>query len=207
MRNAARVNPSNPDAQFALARALELYGKKNTGDELADAQESLQRYKNVLHLAPNYPKVSEQKKADLAALEVPLPEFFFFPGEEDGLFKHLKYSSVYQYVGITRKALTLLIRYVIFFSQEFEINCQNRFSNNNRILWSIFRKYTEQLYTWASSPNSAISQVRLIWSQARLTSPFSSQPPLWIDSGNKIPNLPCTCLHRTRNLFLAVGRT
>lgn len=34
-----------------------------------------------------------------------------------------------------------------------------RFSDDKHILWSIFRKYTEQLYTWALSPVPTISQV------------------------------------------------
>lgn len=129
LRMAVKLNASNSDAQFALARALELYGRKVTSptldrrsgdatntsvapidwDATYDPQlESLQRYSNVVHLFPSHPKVSEAKKTELAKLN--LPEFRFYPGEDFGLFKHLKYSSVYQYVGITRKALTLLIR-------------------------------------------------------------------------------------------------
>lgn len=133
LRMAVKLNASSSDAQFALARALELYGKKMsspTPERICDRSpatnactaaiitdvdmtydpevESLQRYRNVLYLFPGHPKIGEAKKTELA--KHVLPEFRFYPGEDFGLFKHLKYSSVYQYVGITRKALTLLIR-------------------------------------------------------------------------------------------------
>eukprot|EP01127_Copromyxa_protea_P016293 TRINITY_DN4813_c0_g1_i1.p1 TRINITY_DN4813_c0_g1~~TRINITY_DN4813_c0_g1_i1.p1 ORF type:complete len:704 (-),score=87.72 TRINITY_DN4813_c0_g1_i1:144-2255(-) len=185
LRIAVRLNPSNPDAQLALARALEIYGKKGEGEN-NDTKEVMQRYRNAIYLSPKRMQLAEAKKQQV--LEVEQPEFFFYPGEDLGLYKHLKYSSVYQYVGITRKALHLLIK----------------FSEDQRILWSIFRKYTEQLYTWLASPNPTISSITAsaldkLWKQSpdpsvylqHATSQSGKTPGQWatLDLGPGADNL------------------
>jgi hypothetical protein len=57
-----------------------------------------------------------------------------------------------------------------------------RFSEDKKILWSIFRKYTEQLYTWASSSSEAISflassSLDKLWKQNPDPSVYLSETP------------------------------
>eukprot|EP01126_Amoeba_proteus_P003893 TRINITY_DN11313_c0_g1_i6.p1 TRINITY_DN11313_c0_g1~~TRINITY_DN11313_c0_g1_i6.p1 ORF type:complete len:768 (+),score=151.84 TRINITY_DN11313_c0_g1_i6:269-2572(+) len=155
LRMAVFLNPSNSEGQYMLGLALARFGKTKEAKE-----ESEQRFRNALYITPDFPKLSEIRKKQILGndqlqqfkfYENPLPvgeKISFGPrqqknlSEVEGLLEHLKYSSVYQYVGITRRALTLLIN----------------FCTEKKILWEIFRKYWHQLYTWLNSPKDEVQR-------------------------------------------------
>lgn len=133
-RRAVSINPSDPDAQFWLGRIL------STGSEVQRV-ESAQRLRNTLYLSPEYQRIPSTEAAYLKALEV--PEFKFFGDEAKNLYDYVKYGTISQYVGSTRRALFLLVNFA---------------PRDSLLIFKIFQHFGEHLHIWASSDSKKVSE-------------------------------------------------
>jgi tetratricopeptide (TPR) repeat protein len=121
LRVALRLNAIDADTQYWMAKALLDY----CPDDPAAVAEAKLRIENTAFLRPTTSKT-------VFEIEIPEePKFTFFPGEPQGLKEYLQQWGVYQYVGVTRKAVTLLSQ-----------------CDDSNIKFEFLKLYWRHLYTW-----------------------------------------------------------